>query len=97
MSELKHHKVKSWCFLYAAAISGVKTHDIRDITERSYNVGDRLIFQEFDQTVGTYTGRESLFVITYITNYCTPCALSSTVLDKKYGILSIKFLKIIKE
>lgn len=91
------HSVKSWCYLYSAAVMGLKTHDFRDMTERDYKVGDHLHFREFDQTKGTYTGREALFEITYITDRQTPCAMSSCALDKKYGVLSIKLLKILKE
>ena len=90
------HAVKSWCNLYAAAIAGYKTHDVRDKTERDYKVGDHMHFHEFDQTTGKYTGREALFEITYITDRQTPCAMSSCALEKKYGVLSIKLLKILK-
>jgi len=91
------HVVKSWCYLYSAAIAGYKTHDFRDMTERDYKVGDHMEFQEFDQTTGTYTGREALFLITYITDNRTPCAMSTCALEKKYGVLSIKFLKLLKD
>jgi hypothetical protein len=67
------------------------------MTERDYKVGDRLQFREFDQTKGEYTGREALFEITYITDNRTPCAMSSCALEKKYGVLSIKLLQILKE
>lgn len=90
------HVVKSWCYLYSAAIAGLKTHDFRDMTERDYKVGDRMHFREFDQTKGQYTGREALFEITYITDRNTPCAMSSCALEKKYCVLSIKLLKILK-
>ena len=91
------HVVKSWCYLYSAAIAGYKTHDFRDMTERDYKVGDQLHFQEFDQTTGRYTGREALFEITYITDNRTPCAMSSCALDKKYGVLSIRLIYILKD
>ncbi len=87
------HIVKSWPYLYSEAIAGRKTHDIRDMNERSYKVGHRMHFREFDQTIGQYTGREALFKITYITDNNTPCAMSSCALDKRYGILSIRLLK----
>jgi len=41
---------------------------------------------------GTYTGREALAGITFITNATTPCALSSNALAKDHAILSIKLL-----
>lgn len=93
---MKTHIVKSWCYLYSAAIAGYKTHDFRDMTERLYKVGDHMLFQEFDQTTGHYTGREALFEITYITDRNTPCAMSSCALEKKYCVLSIKLIKILK-
>lgn len=91
------HNVKSWCYLYSAAVAGMKTHDFRDMTERDYRIGDYMRFQEFDQTKGEYTGREAMFEITYITDSRTPCAMSSCALEKKYGVLSIKLLAILKE
>lgn len=84
------HKVKSWTYLFKAAVAGVKTHDIRDLTERDYKVGDTLILQEFDQTIGKYTGNEQAFEITYITSRNTPCAMSSVCLGRDHCILSIK-------
>jgi len=86
------HYVKSWSYLYAAAVAGVKTHDIRDRTERDYKVGDTLVLQEFDQSTGRYSGREQRFEITYITDRDVPCALSSAVLARDYCILSITLL-----
>lgn len=84
------HRVKSWVYLFKAAVAGVKTHDIRNLRERDYRVGDTLILQEFDQTVGKYTGNEQAFEITYITSCDTPCALSSACLDHEFCILSIR-------
>lgn len=91
------HVVKSWCYLYSAAIAGYKTHDFRDMTERDYKVGDLLHFREFDQTKGEYTGREALFLITYITDNNTPCAMSSCALEKKYGVFSIRLVEVLSE
>ena len=87
---MSHHKVKSWTYLFSALCSGEKKHDIRDMRERNYKVGDELILQEFEQTSGKYTGREATALITYITDKNTPCAFSSAVLDRNFGILSLK-------
>lgn len=94
---MQTHIVKSWTYLYEAAILGVKTHDFRDMTERDYKVGDKLHFREFNQVTGEYTGREALFDITYITDRKTPCAMSSCALGKDYGVLSIKLDKVLKQ
>lgn len=86
------HNVKSWTYLFQAAVAGIKTHDIRNLGERDYKVGDILVLHEFDQTTGQYTGNEQAFRITYITSRETPCAMSSACLDRNFCILSIKKL-----
>lgn len=83
------HKVKSWKYLFEAAILGIKTHDIRNLGERDYKVGDILVLQEYNQATGSYTGRECSFRITYITSRSTPCALSGAALGRDFCILSI--------
>ena len=87
------HKVKSWTYLFQAAITGLKTHDFRDRNERDYKVGDTLILQEYDQIIGKYTGNECSFTITYITDRSTPCAMSSIALAQDYCVLSITKIK----
>jgi hypothetical protein len=75
-------------------IDGIKKHDMRNMKDREYKVGDLLNLQEFDPFKGEYTGREQLVEITYITNTVTPCALSSAMLDDHACILSIKLVTI---
>jgi hypothetical protein len=89
------HSVKSWTHLFKAAVEGKKSHDIRDGTERNYEVGDQMVFNEFDYTTGKYTGQRALFEITYITSNSTPCALSPAVLKPGYMILSIELKEIL--
>lgn len=84
------HRVKSWSYLFQAAKQGIKTHDVRDMRDRDYKVGDTLVLCEFDQATGTYTGEELECESTYIANRQVPCAFSSAVLDRDFGILSIK-------
>lgn len=84
------HKVKSWTWLFESIVSGRKKHDLRDLRDRDYKVGDTLLLQEWDQVNGKYTGREKEVKITYITDNRTPCAFSSTVLAKEFGIFSIE-------
>jgi hypothetical protein len=60
------------------------------MNERDYKIGDQMQLNEFDMTTGRYTGRSALVDILYITDNITPCAMSSTVLKKGFGILSIK-------
>ena len=90
---MKTHIVKSWCYLFQAILAGIKMHDVRDMTERDYKKGDQMILREFDQTKGEYTGRWAKVEITYVTDRNVPCAFSSAVLDRNFGILSIKMLE----
>lgn len=83
------HEKKSWTFLFDAIVSGKKHHDIRKV-EDSIKVGDIVILRRFDQATGEYTGETQAVRVTYITDYNTPCAFSSAVLDKEYAVLSIE-------
>jgi hypothetical protein len=83
------HKVKSWPRFFEATLSGLKTHEVRRLTDRDYQVGDRLLLQEFDPATETYTGRELLVRITYVTSAEAPCALSEECLQPDFCILSI--------
>ena len=83
------HKVKSWVPFFQAFKRGEKKHDMRDLRDREYKVGDIMILQEFDQIKGEYTGDEMVREITYITDKNTPCAFSSHALDRDYCILSL--------
>ena len=83
------YEVKSWPWLFEPMMSGIKQHDMRDMRDRPYKVGDRMLLREFDPRTGTYTGREGIAMITYITNNETPCAMSSSVLNRDFAILSV--------
>ena len=85
------HKVKSWTSFFQAFRTGAKKHDMRDLKDRVYKVGDTLILQEYDPFKGEYTGEELSMKITYITSRDTPCAFSSAALDRDYCILSLTF------
>src|ERR1700722_8161700 len=83
------HKVKSWPQFFEATLSGAKTHEVRRLTDRDYRVGDRLVLQEYSPTTKTYSGRELVLRITYITSAEAPCALSEEFLPPEFCILSI--------
>lgn len=83
------HIVKSWSYLFTEIALGNKRHDIRDMRDRDYQVGDLLNLEEFDMASGAYTGLSLTMRITYITNRDTPCAFSSSVLDRNFAILSL--------
>lgn len=84
------HKVKSWTPFFQAFKNGAKKHDMRDMKDRKYSVGDILVLQEYDPFKGEYTGEEMEMTITYITSRDTPCAFSSGALDRDYCILSLE-------
>lgn len=86
------HRVKSWSPFFRAFKTGAKKHDLRDLKDRDYKVGDILILQEYDPFEGKYTGEELSMRITYITSKDTPCAFSSAVLDRDYCILSLEMV-----
>jgi len=83
------HNVKSWPHLFEAVASGLKTHEVRKLTDRDYRVGDILRLQEYDPTAQEYSGRELRVKITYVTSAETPCALSDDCLHPDFCILSI--------
>lgn len=87
------HYVKSWMHLFDAIERGFKRHDIRDMRDRDYKVGDTLVLQRFDQINGRYTGAVLVTRITYITGRDTPCAFSSAVLDRNFAILSLEIVE----
>lgn len=90
---MSHYMVKSWGPFFQAIKAGVKTHDLRDMKDRDYKVGDTLLLREYDPFDGVYSGDTVAVEITYITSVDTPCAFSSAVLDRDHCILSIKLIE----
>lgn len=88
------YEVKSWPWFFEPMVAGKKLHDMRDKTERPYQVGDRMLLREFDPRGVGYTGREAVAMITYITSNETPCAMSSNALAKDACILSVAVTEI---
>lgn len=88
------YEVKSWPWLFEPMVAGKKLHDMRDKRDRPYKVGDRMLLREFDPRTGTYTGREAVAYITYITDNVTPCAMSSSALSGDHAILSVSVMEL---
>jgi len=63
---------------------------MRDMRDRDYKVGDRMLLREYDPFGGGYSGRQAIATITYITSHETPCAMSSAALDRNFAILSVE-------
>ena len=88
------YEVKSWPWFFEEMIAGRKKHDMRDMRDREYKVGDLMLLREFDPRTGQYTGRSARALITYITSNSTPCAMSSSALDNDYAILSVSIMQV---
>ncbi len=59
--------------------------------DRDYEVGDILVLCEYDKFKESYTGREIVSEITYITSADhVSCAFSPSVLSPGYAVLSFK-------
>ena len=86
------HNVKSWTHFFQAIRRGDKLHDMRDLKDRDYKVGDILNLQEYDPFMGRYTGEECRVLVTYITSAQTPCAFSSAALAPGFAILSLRLV-----
>lgn len=91
MTEPKY-EIKSWPQFFQPIVDGAKKHDMRDKTERDYQVGDILRLCEYDPFGGQYTGRYQDVKITFITSNDTPCAFSSAMLAKPAAILSFELV-----
>lgn len=87
------YEVKSWPHFFQAIKKGEKLHDMRDLRDRRYKIGDFLILQEYDPFKGEYTGETCTVEVTYITSADTPCAFSSAALAPGYCILSLRLLE----
>lgn len=90
------YEVKSWTHFFQSIKNGTKLHDMRDLKDRKYKIGDFLILKEYDPFKGEYTGDSCKVEITYITSADTPCAFSSAALAPGFCILSLKLVKMDK-
>ncbi len=59
------HALKTWIEFYELQQEEVKLFELRR-DDRPYNVNDRFLSQEYNRLTHTYTGRETLYVITYV-------------------------------
>lgn len=76
---------------FSDIVTGTRTSDIRETSDRRFKVGDILHLCEFDPVKFIFTGKEQKVEITYIqTNKSNPCAISKDALKDNYAVLSIK-------
>jgi hypothetical protein len=87
--DVKMHRLKSWPDFFAEMVAGWKRHDLRRL-DRDFQVGDGVVYCEWDPSTQCYTGRRWIAAITYITSADHPCALSDAGLKPGFAILSIR-------
>jgi hypothetical protein len=87
---MESHRLKSWPPFFEAIVRGNKRHELRRSDDRTFQVGDVLLLEEYDPQSNTYTGRQIQVEVTYITSLENPCALSPDALNPCYSILSIR-------
>jgi hypothetical protein len=78
------HALKVWKEYYQSLVDGSKTFELRK-HDRPFQVGDKLILQEYNQIDSKYTGKEIEKTITY-----TLFNASIFGLKEGYCILGIK-------
>ena len=86
------HEVKSWPEFFEPLIRGEKRHDLRRADDRRFQVGDLVLYREWDPATHTFTGRKATAKITYMTSASAPCALSREALEQQHCILSVEVL-----
>lgn len=65
MKENHTHKLKTWPIYYKMIISGLKKFELRK-NDRNFQVGDKLILQEYHPGLKSYTGNEIHVKVDYI-------------------------------
>jgi len=59
------HAVKTWTLYFLEQEKGNKLFELRK-DDRPYKIGDKFLSQEFDNVKNEYTGKETMYYITYI-------------------------------
>jgi hypothetical protein len=69
------HALKTWIQFYKDVENGSKTFELRR-DDRPFKIGDTLLLQEYNGQHNLYTGKESVFIITYILRGATTFGLT---------------------
>lgn len=62
---MKTHRLKTWPQFYEAVANGSKPFELRKF-DRPYEVGDRLVLEEWNPATAKYTGRHASRDVTYM-------------------------------
>lgn len=76
------HELKVWPEFFHHIQNREKPFEIRK-NDRDFQVGDRVLLQEYDPEEKIYTGLEQLAEITYMTDFMQP---------QGYVVMGLKFL-----
>jgi len=60
-------ELKIWTEPFEMVISGKKRYEVRSVKDRVFHLDDEVLLNEYESTLGVYTGRNFLGKITYIT------------------------------
>lgn len=63
------HNLKTWPQYFRAVQNGSKPFEIRDNTDRNFQVGDFVILHEWDPVDERYVGPKITQMITYVTDF----------------------------
>jgi uncharacterized protein YqfB (UPF0267 family) len=65
------HKLKLYPPYFQATLEGRKIFEIRDNSERGFQAGDSVLFEEYEKGIvnGSFTGRKLTADIGYVCNY----------------------------
>lgn len=85
------HRVKCWPEYYRLMIGGAKPFDVR-LDDRGYQAGQPIWQDEWDPVTEKYTGRETLFRITYVLSLGTVPKLGALLSPEasRYVVLGLQ-------
>ena len=78
--------LKTWPEYFQEVVNGNKTFDVRKEDDHKFSVGDILFLEEFDPTIGQYTGKVDGFGVMY-------CMRGKPYVPDGYVIMGIKSLE----
>ena len=65
MNKPQEHFVKTWPEFFEPISSGAKTAEFR-LNDRNYQLGDKIVHEEYDPNSRRYSGRKAITLVTHI-------------------------------
>ena len=66
--DITRHQLKTWPEFFWPVVTGEKPFEIRK-NDRDFRVGDDLELLEWDPQAESYSGKNGLFTVTYVTDF----------------------------